>query len=50
MKMPHINPHLIPNVMIALDFAAAAVYASDKNWKQTVYWLLCAAIVYVVTY
>jgi multidrug efflux pump subunit AcrB len=41
---------IFPTLMIALSFAAAIVYAFDRNWRQTIYWTAAAIITITVTY
>jgi hypothetical protein len=41
---------IFPTILIALDIAAAAVYAIDADPRRTVYWLSAAVLTFVVTF
>lgn len=36
--------HIFPAVLIALDVAAAVVYAAHGDWRHAGYWLSAASI------
>jgi len=38
-----------PFLLLILEFAAAAVYAWEGDWRLALYWLLCAGITVAVT-
>lgn len=46
----NINPRLFPSLMIAMSILAALVYASHRDWKQTIYWVASATLIAAVTY
>jgi len=41
---------LFPSVLIALDVAAAAVYALHGDWRRLVYWIAAAVLTATVTF
>lgn len=45
-----ISPKALPILMIVLDIAAAFVYASNKDWRHTVYWAAGALMVACITF
>src|ERR1039458_6832352 len=49
-EIPMKVEQIFPTLMIALSFAAAIVYAFDRNWRQTIYWTAAAIITITVTY
>ena len=42
--------YIFPILLIILDLAAAAVYASQKDWKKTIYWIAAAVLNAAVTF
>ncbi len=44
------SEYLFPTVLIALDVAAAIVYAKVRNWRMMIYWLAAATQTACVTY
>ena len=42
--------YIFPLALIALDLCAAAVYAVQKDWRKTVYWLSAAVLNAAVTF
>lgn len=44
------NPKVFPSVLIALDVAAALVYATHGDWRRLVYWLAAATLTATVTF
>ncbi len=42
--------YIFPILLIILDLAAAAVYASQKDWKKTIYWISAAVLNAAVTF
>ena len=42
--------HVFPAALIALDIAAAAVYALDGDVRRVVYWLAAAILTAAVTF
>jgi len=45
-----INPKFFPTILIILDVAAALVWAHQKNYRMTIYWLAAAALTATVTF
>lgn len=41
---------VFPSVLIALDVAAAVVYAAHCDWRRTIYWLAAATLTATVTW
>lgn len=41
---------VFPTLLIALDVAAAVVYAACGDWRRTVYWLAAATLTATVTF
>ena len=41
---------LFPVVLIALDIGAAVIYATDLDWRRTIYWAAAAALTSCVTF
>ena len=41
---------IFPTILIALDVAAATVYALDADARRAVYWLAAAVLTFVVTF
>lgn len=41
---------VFPSVLIALDVAAAAVYAACGDWRRFIYWLAAATLTATVTF
>ncbi len=44
------NPKLFPSILIALDVAAAVVYATHGDARRFIYWLAAAVLTATVTY
>ncbi len=44
------NPKVFPSVLIALDVAAALVYAAHGDWRRLIYWLAAATLTATVTF
>lgn len=44
------NPKIFPTVLIALDVAAAVVYAAAGDLRRAVYWFAAAVLTASVTY
>lgn len=44
------NPKIFPSVLIALDVAAAVVYAEAGDWRRAIYWFAAAVLTATVTY
>ena len=44
------SARLFPSLLIALDVAAALVYAAHDDWRRLVYWLAAATLTATVTY
>lgn len=42
--------YIFPLALIALDLAAAAVYATHRDWRKTVYWISAAVLNAAVTF
>lgn len=42
--------HIFPVLLILLDVGAAIVYATEKDWRKTVYWLAAAILNVAVTF
>jgi hypothetical protein len=42
--------HLFPMLLILLDIGASAMYVSNGEWKQAVYWLAAAVLNICVTF
>lgn len=45
-----ISVKFFPTVLIALDFAAAAVYGWNLDWRRSVYWAAAGVLTICVTY
>ena len=41
---------VFPSVLIALDVAAAVVYATCGDWRRFIYWLAAATLTATVTF
>ncbi len=41
---------VFPSVLIALDVAAAVVYAACGDWRRFIYWLAAAVLTATVTF
>lgn len=41
---------IFPSILIALDIAAALVYAINTDWRHTIYWLAAATLTASVTF
>ena len=41
---------IFPSILIALDVAAAIVYACVRNWRMALYWVSAATLTACVTY
>jgi hypothetical protein len=41
---------VFPTILIALDIAAALVYACKGDWRKIIYWTAAAVLTFVVTY
>lgn len=41
---------IFPTLLIALDVAAALVYAAHGDWRRLIYWLAAATLTATVTY
>lgn len=41
---------VFPSVLIALDVAAAVVYATCGDWRRFIYWLSAATLTATVTF
>lgn len=41
---------MFPSVLIALDVAAAVVYAACGDWRRFIYWLAAATLTATVTF
>ena len=44
------TPKVFPSVLIALDLAAALVYAAHGDWRRLVYWTAAAVLTATVTF
>lgn len=44
------NPKFLPTCMVILSLAASLVYAINKDFRHSIYWLASATIVSAVTY
>lgn len=42
--------YIFPVLLILLDIGAAIVYATEKDWRKTVYWLAAAVLNIAVTF
>lgn len=42
--------YLFPLALIVLDLAAAIVYAVQRDWRKTVYWIAAAVLNITVTF
>lgn len=42
--------YLFPLLLISLDMFAAAVYASQGDWRKTIYWIAAAVLNAAVTF
>lgn len=45
-----IDPRLLPSVMIVLDIVASGVYLMNRDIKHSLYWLLGAGMIALVTF
>ena len=41
---------VFPVILIALDVAAAAVYAACGDWRRFIYWMAAATLTATVTF
>ena len=41
---------VFPSVLIALDVAAAVVYAACGDWRRFIYWIAAATLTATVTF
>ena len=41
---------VFPSVLIALDVAAAVMYAACGDWRRFIYWLAAATLTATVTF
>lgn len=41
---------VFPSVLIALDVAAAVVYAACGDWRRFIYWMAAATLTATVTF
>ena len=41
---------IFPSILIALDVAAALVYAFKADWRMAIYWLAAATLTACVTF
>lgn len=41
---------IFPSILIALDVAAALVYAAHGDWRRLIYWLAAATLTATVTF
>jgi len=46
----NISPKLFPTVLIVLQAAACAVYATHGDWRRTIYWVAGAVITAAVSF
>jgi len=44
------NPKVFPTILIALDLAAALVYACHGDFRRLIYWMSAAVLTATVTY
>ena len=44
------NPRIFPSILIALDVAAAVVYATHGDARRLIYWLAAATLTACVTF
>lgn len=44
------SEHIFPSILIALDVAAALVYAAHGDWRRLIYWLAAATLTATVTF
>jgi hypothetical protein len=44
-----VDPRIFPVVLIVLDFAASIVYATQLDWRRSIYWLAAAVLTICVT-
>lgn len=42
--------YIFPLALIALDLAAAAVYAVQRDWRKVIYWTAAAVLNAAVTF
>lgn len=42
--------YIFPLALIALDLAAALVYAVQRDWRKTIYWIAAAVLNVTVTF
>ena len=45
-----ISAKFFPCVLVALDVAAAAVYACHGDWRRFIYWIAAAVLTATVTF
>lgn len=48
--MDKLKQYIFPVVLIVLDVGAAIIYATEKDWRKTVYWLAAAVLNITVTF
>lgn len=48
--MDKLKQYIFPVVLIFLDFGAAIIYATEKDWRKTTYWLAAAVLNITVTF
>lgn len=44
------STRVFPSILIALDVAAAIVYAVHGDWRRLIYWLAAATLTATVTF
>ena len=44
------STRVFPSILIALDVAAAIVYAAHGDWRRLIYWLAAATLTATVTF
>ena len=44
------SEYIFPSILIALDVAAAIVYAFKADWRMAMYWTAAATLTACVTY
>ena len=44
------STRVFPSILIALDVAAALVYAAHGDWRRLIYWLAAATLTATVTF
>ena len=42
--------YIFPTVMIGLSMASAMCYATQMNWRMTIYWIAAATLTSCVTF